>query len=147
MAMPKSLDELTTKVLLLKNGAAPVVAALFFLLPQALAGYNVEVVQGTDREISAATSLEFDNAGSPTIAYGDGAADEVRLAVKSGFTWSVDTADARYPVEIDHVIGGNGNVGICYAAAEGGGYSAFAAIRSGGSWTVERVARGSTPTA
>ncbi|MBP7149547.1 MAG: hypothetical protein KBD01_18625 [Acidobacteria bacterium] len=119
-----------------------VVLVLALLSSLAYAGYYPEVVQGSDRMIAPTTSLEYDASGDPTIAYGDGAENQVRLETKSGGTWSFETADARYPVELDHAIDTNGNVLICYKAATNPGYTLFAAQRIGGAWSVSTVAKG-----
>lgn len=108
--------------------------------PLAFAGYQWEVVQGSERNILD-SSLEFDSAGHPTIAYGDLAANEVRLATKAGGAWSIETAASRAPANLDHAIDTNGNVLVCYTASDSAGYALYVAERVGSSWSSARVAR------
>ena len=110
----------------------------------ALAGYNVEIVQGSERDIVAGTSLEYNGSGNPTIAYGDRTAGEVRLATKSGSGWNRETVDFRIPqtYTLDHAIDTNGNILVCYKVYNSPGYTLYAAQRIGGAWSVSTVAKG-----
>ena len=122
-------------------GFALLVLALASTL--ALAGYNVEVVQGSDRNIVFPTSLEFNGSGMPTIAYGERTASEVRLATRSvDSTWGIETVAPGVPLALDHAIDSNGNILVCYTTSTSSAYDVYVAERVGSTWSRARVARG-----
>lgn len=123
-----------------KAGVCVVFVVLGLASSGAFAGYGVEVVQGSERNVLN-SSLEFDSSGRPTIAYGDLTASEVRLATKAGPVWNVETVDRRSPANLDHAADSNGNVLVCYTTAESGGNALYVAERVGSAWSSTRVAR------
>jgi hypothetical protein len=110
--------------------------------PGASAAYNVEVVQTTERGIATYTALSYNSTGEPTIAYGDGAAGEVRLASKNGGSWSTETVDSRDLVSVvKHTHSSGGTPAVTYITSDGGGFSLFYADKVSGSWSTKRIVR------
>jgi hypothetical protein len=116
---------------------------LALVSPLAFAGYNVEVVLGSEHNIAFHTSLEFNGSGLPTIAYADRAAGEIGLATRSVDSgWSFETVAPVVPDSLDHAIDTNGNILVCYTRPEGSNRAVYAAERVGSTWSISRVARG-----
>jgi len=103
--------------------------------------WDIEIVQDPSNNILSVSSLAYDSAGNASIAYGDGAADEVRFAVRTGGSWSTELVDSRTLTVIELAYDPNGDPSVAFAAHQGPGFSLFFARRSGGSWNVERLVR------
>jgi len=135
------------RALLGKGAVGFALLVLALVSPLVHAAYQVEVVQGSDRNIVFHTSLEFNGSGLPTIAYGERTASEVRLATRSvDSTWGIETVAPGVPLALDHAIDSNGNILVCYTTSTGSAYDVYVAERVGSTWSRSRVARGMSST-
>ena len=104
------------------------------------AAWDIQIVQDSSRNVRF-SPLAHDAAGNPSIAYLDLTTGEIRLAVRFGGSWNMESIGSANPSNLDHAYDSGGTPSVAYLAGQGSGYSLFFATRSGTSWTIERVRR------
>ena len=82
--------------------------------------WSIEIVQPSDREIGVHTSLSYDLAGNPSIAYVGHLAGEIRLATRAAANWSTETIDTiSGTVHLRHAHDSTGKPAVLFIKKRG----------------------------